>query len=83
MKKLGTFYTDNKDFVFIPNESLLKKICMSTKEDIVLYIKKFKNNYKMYIRHITTEDLAISGFIKFVDVPKEVIDFLNNELKNI
>lgn len=83
MKKQGIFYTDNKDFVFIPNENLHKQIFGNTKKDVVLYIKKLKKNYRMTIKYIAVEDLVPSGFIKINDVPKDIIEFLNIELKNI
>lgn len=86
MEKLGTFYTDNSNFIFIPNDIVSLKIFgnKKTKNGIsVLYIQKFKTNWNICVKTINVVDLAISGFkeVKIKEVPKKIIGLLKLEIE--
>ena len=85
MEKLGTFYTDNKDFVFIPNDIISLKIfgIRRAKNGIpVLYIQKFKTNWNLCVKIIDIAYLVNSGFkeVKIKEVPKKLIELLKLEI---
>ena len=78
MKGFSLLFSDGKDFVFIPNKEIRKKL-FGNKKDAVVYIKKFKNKYVTGGRSISLYDLEQYGFkkIKANEVPQEVLVLLN------
>ena len=85
MEKLGTFYTDNSNFVFIPNDVISLKIFgnKKTKNGIsVLYIQKLKINWNICVKTVNIADLTNSGFkeVKIKEVPKKLIELLKLEI---
>ena len=81
MKGFSLLFSDGKDFVFIPNKEIRKKL-FGNKKDAVIYIKKSKNKYVTEGRSISLYDLEQNGFktIKSKDVPKAVLILIGEEL---
>ena len=81
MKGFSLLFSDGKDFVFIPNNEVCKKL-FGNKKDAVIYIKKSKNKYVTEGRSISLYDLEQNGFktIKSKDVPKAVLILIGEEL---
>ena len=81
MKGFSLLFSDGKDFVFIPNKEVCKKL-FGNKKDAVIYIKKSKNKYVTEGRSISLYDLEQNGFktIKSKDVPKAVLILIGEEL---
>ena len=78
MKRFSFLFSDGKDFVFIPNKEIYKKL-FGNKKDAVIYIKKFKNTYNLENLSVGLYDLEQSGFeqIKEKDIPKKVLALLD------
>ena len=78
MKRFSLLFSDGKDFVFIPNKEICKKL-FGNKKDAVIYIKKFKNTYNLENLSVGLYDLEQSGFeqIKEKDIPKKVLALLD------
>ena len=78
MKGFSSLFSDDKDFEFIPNKEICKKL-FGNKKDAVIYIKKSKNTYNLESLSVGLYDLEQSGFeqIKEKDIPKKVIKLLN------
>ena len=78
MNRFVFLFSDGKDFVFIPNKEIHKKL-FGNKKDAVIYIKKSKNTYNLESLSVGLYDLEQSGFeqIKEKDIPKKVIKLLN------
>ena len=86
MEKLGAFYTDSSNFIFIPNDVISLKIFgnKKTKNGIsVLYIQKFKTNWNICVKTVNITDLTNSGFkeVKIKEVPKKLIELLKLEIE--
>ena len=81
MERFSFLFSDGKDFVFIPNKEVCKKL-FGNKKDAVIYIKKSKNKYVTEGRSISLYDLEQNGFktIKSKDVPKAVLILIGEEL---
>jgi len=78
MNRFSLLFSDGKDFVFIPNKEICKKL-FGNKKDAVIYIKKFKNTYNLENLSVGLYDLEQSGFeqIKEKDIPKKVLALLD------
>jgi len=78
MKRFSLLFSDGKDFIFIPNKEVCKKL-FGNKKDAVIYIKKSKNRYITEGRSISLYDLEQCGFkkIKANEEPQEVLTLLN------
>ena len=78
MKRFSLLFSDGKDFIFIPNKEICKKL-FGNKKDAVIYIKKSKNKYVTEGRSISLYDLEQAGFkkIKANEEPPEVLVLLN------
>lgn len=82
MKKLGMFFTDGSDFVYLPNKEIQSKLFNNSK-NAILYFRKIKYNYIVEKKHITFQDLAACGFKDIKEFPKNINDLLNTVLKDI
>jgi len=78
MKRFSLLFSDGKDFVFIPNKEICKKL-FGNKKNAVIYIKKSKNVYATEGRSISLYDLEQCGFkkIKANEEPQEVLTLLD------
>ena len=78
MKRFSLLFSDGKDFVFILNKKIHKKL-FGDKKNAVIYIKKFKNTYNLESLSVGLYDLEQSGFeqVKEKDIPKKVIKLLD------
>jgi len=78
MKGFSLLFSDGKDFVFIPNKEVCKKL-FGSKKDAVIYIRKFKERYILEKRTISLFDLEQNEFkkIKANEEPQEVLALLN------
>ena len=78
MKRFSLLFSDGKDFVFIPNKEICKKL-FGNKKDAVIYIKKSKNRYITEGRSISLYDLEQCGFkkIKANEEPQEILTLLD------
>ena len=82
MKKLGIFFTDGSDFVYLPNKEIHKKLCNNSKNAVV-YFRRIKNRYNVETTHITLHDLDACGFKDIKELPKNLVELLNIVLKDI
>ena len=78
MKRFSLLFSDGKDFIFIPNKEICKKL-FGNKKDAVIYIKKSKNRYVTEGRSINLYDLEQCGFkkVKANEEPQEVLTLLD------
>ena len=78
MNRFVFLFSDGKDFVFIPNKEIHKKL-FGNKKDAVIYIKKSKNRYVTEGRSISLYDLEQCGFkkVKANEEPQEVLTLLD------
>ena len=78
MKRFSLLFSDGKDFIFIPNKEICKKL-FGNKKDAVIYIKKSKNRYVTEGRSISLYDLEQCGFkkLKANEEPQEVLALLD------
>ena len=78
MKRFSLLFSDGKDFIFIPNKEICKKL-FGNKKDAVIYIKKSKNRYVTESRSISLYDLEQCGFkkVKANEEPQEVLALLD------
>ena len=81
MKRFSLLFSDGKDFVFIPNKEVCKKL-FGNKKDAVIYIKKSKNRYVTESRSISLYDLKQEKFeiIEIKDVSKVILNLIEEEL---
>lgn len=82
MKKQGLFFTDGANFVYLPNKEIKTKLFGNSK-NAVIYFRKIKVKYNVEITHITLHDLDICGFKNIKELPNNLVELLNEILKDI